>query len=297
MFKQITLCLLIVFGFPLMAQEIQSNVVVNAQKLQDLDPSVPRNMETSIREFINNRKWTNDKFKQVERIDASFLITLNSRSQNSYSASIQISSSRPVYGTDYSTTMFVVNDEDFDFVYVDQQPLDFNIVSFQSNLTSVLAYYVYIILGVDYDSFSPEGGQDYFQTAFEIVNQAQSSGGGGWKAADGDNNRYWLIENLTNSVFRPFRSMLYQYHRLGLDQMKNDLPKGEDEVYKSIQSLLQVHKRRPSSFLLQVYFNAKSDELVKIFINSEPQIKSKIVPWLILIDPGNTKKYNTILEG
>lgn len=288
---------LMLFSSIIFGQEIQCNVVVNALKVQDLDPSIATNMETSIREFINNRKWTKDKFKQEEKIDASFLITLNSRAENNYSASIQVSSNRPVYGTNYSTNMFVVNDEDFDFTYVDQQALDFNLVSFQSNLTSVLAFYVYVILGIDYDSFSPEGGQEFYQNAFEIVNQASTSGGSGWKAADGDNNRYWLVENLTNQAFKPFRSMLYQYHRLGLDQMKKDIQLGESEVYKSIESLLTVHKVRPSSFLLQVYFNAKSDELVKIFINAEPQVKSKIVPWLILIDPGNTKKYNTILEG
>lgn len=290
------LLLFILISPSMIAQEMDCFAVVNSQKIQDMDPSVFKNLENAIIEFVNNRKWTDDEFLQTEKISCSFLINLESRSQNSYNASLQVQSTRPIYGTNYNSTMFVVNDVDFSFTYVDQQPLDFNIQSFQSNLTSVLAFYVYFIIGMDYDTFSPSGGTKYYQNAFEIVNNAQSGGGAGWKPADGNSNRYWLIENMTNSIFIPFREMLYEYHRMGLDAMKDSKSEGEQKIYDSIQLLLQVHKVRPSSFLFQVYFNAKSDELVNIFNKSEESVKNKIVPWLILIDPGNTKKYNKIKE-
>lgn len=170
------LFLLITLNFSLQAREIECNVVVNHMKIQDMDQQVFRNMERSIIEFVNTRIWTSDSYELFERINCSFLINLESRSNNDYTASLQVQSIRPVYGTNYTTTMFVVNDLDFDFTYVDQQPMDFNLQSFESNLTSVIAFYVYFIIGMDYDTFAPEGGTKYYQNAFEVVNNAQSSG-------------------------------------------------------------------------------------------------------------------------
>jgi hypothetical protein len=293
-FKILFVCFVLTFS--LQAREIECNVVVNHMKIQDMDQQVFRNMERSIIEFVNTRIWTSDNYELFERINCSFLINLESRSNNDFSASLQVQSIRPVYGTNYTTTMFVVNDLDFDFTYVDQQPMDFNLQSFESNLTSVIAFYIYFIIGMDYDTFAPEGGTKYYQNAFEIVNNAQSSGGKGWAAAGGDKNRYWLIENVMNSIFQPFRKMLYDYHRLGLDVMRTDKLGGEKVVFNSMKSLVEVNRVRPSSFLLQVYFNAKSDEIVKMFSKSTKEIKDDITKTMILIDPGNTKKYNKISQ-
>lgn len=278
------------------AREIDCNVVVNHQKIQDVDAQIFKNLEKAMMEFTNNRNWTTDHFELSERISCSFLINIESRENNDYRASIQVQATRPVYGTNYSTTMFVINDQDFDFSYVDQMALDFNIQSFQSNLTSVFAFYIYFILGLDYDSFELEGGTKLYQKAFEVVNNAQGSGGKGWSAGGTDRNRYWLIENITNSIFAPFRKMVYSYHLLGLDVMRENKIKGEDAVFEALISLDEVQKARPSSFLLQVYFNAKSDEVVSVFKTASPERKKEIMKAMILIDPGNTKKYNRINE-
>lgn len=283
--------------FQLNAQELNANVVINHQQVQSSDDYIYDNMQTSFSEFLNNRKWTGDKFTIEERITCSFFVTINNRSGNNFQATIQVQSGRTIYGTNYNTTMFMVNDADFDFSYVDQQALDFNPNEFTSNLTAVLSYYAYIILGVDYDSFSKEGGNPYFLKAFEIVTLAQNGGGTGWRSADGSQNRYWLIENINNAAFKEFRNCMYNYHRLGLDVMHKDKTKGENVIYQALLKLESVHKRQPSSYLLQVFFNAKSDEIVKIFKDAPKQQKEKLVPVLILIDPGNTKKYNKILKG
>lgn len=277
-------------------QELNANVVINHAQVQSSDDYIYDNMQRSVVEFLNNRKWTGDKFSQDEKIECSFFITIQSRSGNSFSGTLQVQSGRPIYGTNYSTTMFIVNDNDFDFNYVDQQPLDFNPNEFTSNITAVLAFYAYTILGFDYDSYGKEGGTPHFLRAFDIMTLASNGGGSGWRSADGSQNRYWLIENLNNGAFKSFINCLYDYHRQGLDLMHKNKKQGEYAIYKAILSLEAVHKREPSSYLLQVFFNAKADEVVSIFKNATAQQKAKIVPMLILIDPGNTKKYNEILK-
>ncbi len=280
-------------------QELLANVVINHQQVQSSDDYIYDNMKKSFVEFLNNRKWTGDKYKLEERIECSFFITISSRnvSSNTFSGTLQVQSGRPIYGTNYKSTMFIVNDNDFDFTYVDQQPLDFNQNEFTSNLTSVLAYYAYVILGIDYDSFGKEGGGKFFTKAFDITTLAQNGGGIGWRSTDGSQNRYWLIENINNGAFKSFRDCLYKYHREGLDLMQSNKKQGEYSIYKSLLALEAIHKRQPSSYLLQVFFNAKSDEVVNIFKNASDAQKQKLVPLLIKIDPGNTKKYNKIIKG
>ena len=297
MHKYISLLIFILFSTIVKSQELLANVVINHQQVQSSDDYIYESMKKSFMEFLNNRKWTGDKFKLEERIECSFFVTINSRNGNSFSGSLQVQSGRPIYGTSYKSTMFIVNDNDFDFTYVDQQPLDFNTNEFTSNLTSVLAYYAYAILGFDYDSFGKEDGTKYFTKAFEITTLSANGGGSGWKSTDGSQNRYWLMENINNGAFKNFRDCLYKYHREGFDVMKNNKKQGEYSIYKALLSLEAVHKRQPSSYLLQVFFNAKSDEVVNVFKSATPQQKQKLVPVLIKIDPGNTKKYNKILKN
>jgi hypothetical protein len=297
MYKYIFLLLLIFVSRVVKSQELLANVVVNHQQVQSSDDYIYDSMKKSFMEFLNNRKWTGDKYKLEERIECSFFVTINSRSGNSFSGSLQVQSGRPIFGTSYKSTMFIVNDNDFDFTYVDQQPLNFNNNEFTSNLTAVLAYYVYAILGFDYDSFGKEGGTKYFTKAFEITTLSANGGGSGWKSTDGSQNRYWLMENINNGAFKNFRDCLYKYHREGFDVMKSNKKQGEYSIYKALLGLEAVHKRQPSSYLLQVFFNAKSDEVVNVFKNATPQQKQKLVPVLIKIDPGNTKKYNKIIKG
>jgi len=283
---------LLLIGSSITAQEFNCNVVVNHVQVSSSDDYIYDNMQKSIFEFMNNRKWTNDQYKTHERIECTIFITLKTRATNDYSATIQVQSGRPVYGTNYKTTMFIVNDNDFNFRYADQQALDYNPNEFTNNLTSVLSYYAYVMLGVEYDSYSKEGGSKYFTKAFDIMTLSQNGGGAGWRSRDGSQNRYWLIENLNNAAFKNFRSCLYNYHIGGLDIMGTKKMVGVAAIYSALMSLEDVHKRQPSSYLLQVFFNGKASEIVNIFKTASSSQKAKLVPLLIKIDPGNTKKYN-----
>lgn len=279
------------------AQELNCIVSVNHQKVQSTDKSIFESLESGIMEFINNKRWTADVYKIEERIDCKILIILDSRTDNSFSGSIQITASRPVFGTNYKTSLFSINDNSFAFTYNDQQAMNFSTGEYQSELTAVLAYYVYIILGVDYDTFSLEGGKDYYQKAFDIVTLAQtSSNSDGWKLTK-DKNRYWLVENLTNSVFAPFRECLYQYHRMGLDMMQSKKEDGYKNLIAGLTALEKVHKVKPSSYLLQVYFLAKYSEIVSMFQKRSAAEKNQVVALMIKLDPGNTKHYNKILAN
>lgn len=295
--KNVLTLLLIVGGFQaVFSQELNCRVSINHQKVQATDVSIFESLETGIMEFVNNKRWTDDVFKLEERIDCQFLIIIDSRTDNNFTGSIQVSASRPVFGTNYKTSLFNINDNNFEFSYTDQQALNFNNGEFQSELTAVIAYYAYFILGCDYDSFSQNGGGAYFQKAFDIVTLAQtSSGSDGWQTKK-DNNRYWLVENVTNSVFVPFRDCMYKYHRLGLDMMKDQKEEAFVNIINALTSLEEIHKVKPSSYLLQVFFLAKYTELGNMYEKRSPTEKSRLVTLMIKLDPGNTKHYNKILE-
>jgi len=284
------------FSSPIYSQEIDCVVTVNHQKVQSTDKSIFESLESGITEFVNTKRWTGDQYKIEERIACKFLIIIDSRSDNSFSATIQVSSSRPVFGTNYKTSMFNINDNDFKFTYNDQQALTFNSGEYQSELTAVIAYYIYVILGVDYDSYSKEGGKEYYQKAFDIMSLAQtSSSSSSWKPTT-DNNRYTLIENLTNTVFAPFRDCLYLYHRKGLDMMKDKKNEGYVNLINGLTKLEAIHKVKPSSYLLQIFFLAKYSEIVSMYKDRSQTEKNRVVQLLLKLDPGNTKHYNKILE-
>jgi hypothetical protein len=279
------------------SQELDCVVTVNHQKVQSTDKSIFESLESSITEFVNTKRWTGDQYKVEERIACKFLIIIDSRSDNSFSATIQVSASRPVYGTNYKTSMFNIKDNDFKFIYNDQQALNFNQGEYQSELTAVIAYYIYVILGLDYDSYSKEGGTEYYQKAFDIVSLAQtSSSSSSWKPTT-DNNRYTLIENLTNTVFAPFRDCLYLYHRKGLDMMKDKKNEGYVNLINGLTKLEEIHKVKPSSYLLQIFFLAKYSEIVSMYKDRSQAQKNRVVQLLLKLDPGNTKYYNKILDS
>lgn len=294
--RKIFSIIFLLFGSLISAQELNCNVVVNHVQVSSSDDYIYDNMRKSIFEFMNNRKWTSDQYKTHERIECSIFITLSKKSTNDYEATIQFQSGRPVFGTNYKTSMFIVNDNNFNFRYVDQQALDYNPNEFTNNLTSVLAYYAYVVLGIEYDSYALEGGSEHFKKAFDIMTLSQNGGGSGWNSSKESQNRYWLIENLNNTAFKNFRSCLYNYHRNGLDVMGAKKMVGVSAVYSALMSLEDVHKRQPSSYLLQVFFNGKANEIVNIFKTASSSQKKKLVPILIKIDPGNTKQYNQILK-
>lgn len=282
----------------LSSQELNCNVQVNSSQVQGSDKSIFEAMQKAIFEFMNNRKWTNNVFKNTERIECSILINITEQvSTNSFKGTIQVQSRRPVYSTSYNTTLFNHLDKDFEFIFNEFDPLEYSETTFLSNLTSVLAYYANVILAMDYDSFSMKGGQKYLQQAQTIVNNSQSAQQPGWKAFEGDRNRYWLVENLLHQNYAPLRECIYKYHRLGFDTMSKNVVNGRAAVFASLQPLQKVYERKPGSFSLQIFFNAKANEIVDLFIEGTTKEKAEITNLLNRIDPNNLSKYNKITKG
>jgi hypothetical protein len=227
-----------------------------------------------------------------EKIDCSMLLIINKKlSSEDYEASIQVQSRRPVYKSSYFTQVFNYQDDNFNFTYQQFSVLDFNLNTFQNNLTSVLAFYAYVIIATDYDSFSSLGGAEYWQKAQQVVNNAQTSSFKGWRSNDGDRNRYWLIENTLQPVFAGIRNCMYEYCKNGLDIMHESPENGRAKVLSALELLKPVYNARPASFNMQLFFNAKADELINIFKTAPPEEKNKAVELLMLVDPANTTKY------
>jgi hypothetical protein len=290
------LCLMAYFIAP--AQELNCTVSVISPQVQNTEKRIFETLQNDIRQFLNSTSWTNDSYKLEERIACSILITVTERiSSDKFKASIQVQVSRPIFNTSYSSVLMNVNDQDFTFNYVESQQLQFQENQHISNLTSVLAYYAYMIIGMDYDSFSEKGGEPYFQKAFQIVNNAQNEAERGWKSADGSKNRYWLVENLLNARFDNFRKVLYRYHRLGLDMMQADIESGRRTIFESLPDLKKIRQSEPNSYLLQSFFTAKADEFVNIFSQGLPDTKNKASQLLMEMDPSNSNKYQKITKA
>lgn len=279
-------------------QELNCKVQVVSPTIQGTDKSVFDNLQTSIFEFMNNRKWTNETFKNNERIDCSILINVSDRmSTDEFKATIQVQVRRPVFKSSYNSVLLNNNDNDFQFKYLENQTLDYSENLHTSNLTSVLAFYAYLIVGLDYDSFAPDGGTYYLQRALAIVNNAQSSNDLGWKAFDGNKNRYWLINNMLDATFVPLRECMYKFHRLGMDMMVDNKETARNNIYDALQNLKKIHQIKPLSYSMQVFFNAKSDEIINIYSGAFPDEKAKIINLLNEIDPTNSNKYQKIMAG
>jgi hypothetical protein len=282
----------------LIAQELRCNISISAQKIQGANRTVFETMQSDLYEFMNNRKWTDQKFAMDERIECSFFINLDEQiSSDEFKGTIQVQVRRPVFNSSYETILLNIKDNDFDAKYIEYQTLEFNETSNKDNLTNILAYYAYIILGMDYDSFSPEGGTEFFQKAQTIVNNSQSAREKGWKAYESERNRYWLVENILNKSYSGFRSCTYQYHRQGLDLMYDKAPEGRATIAESLKSIQKVFRSRPSLYILQVFFDAKSDELVNVFSKGFPDEKNRVTVLLNECDPSNGTKYEKILKS
>lgn len=280
------------------AQELNCKVQVVSPTIQGSDKSVFDNLQTAVYEFMNNRKWTNETFTNVERIDCSILINVSERPAiDEFKATIQVQVRRPVFKSSYNTVLLNNNDNDFTFKYLENQTLEYSENLHLSNLTSVLAFYAYMIVGLDYDSFAPDGGTYYLQKALGIVNNAQSAGDAGWKAFDGNKNRYWLINNMLDATFVPLRECMYKYHRQGLDLMVDNKESARNTIYESLVELRKIHQIKPLSYSLQVFFNAKSDELINIYSGAFPDEKAKVVNLLNEIDPTHSNQYQKILTS
>ncbi|HEX2968815.1 MAG TPA: DUF4835 family protein [Bacteroidales bacterium] len=281
------------------SQELNCNVQISAQRVQGSNRQVFENMQRDIYEFMNNTVWTNNVFSYAERIDCNILITINDQiSADEFNGTIQVQLRRPVYNTTYNSTMLNFVDNSFRFRYVEFQPLEFDPGAHRSNLVSVLAYYAYIIIGIDYDSFSPLGGTEFFQVAEKIVNNAQNASEPGWKPYDSsrNKNRYWLVKNILDKEYEPVRQFIYDYNINGLDKMESRVAEARTRIVESLRMIQEVYRRKPDPFMyyLQIILEAKSDEFVNIFAESFPEEKSRVIQILTEIDPANKEKYETI---
>ena len=294
------LILFLLIGSNLLGQELKCNIQVNSSKIQGTNKTAFQTLQTALYEFMNNTSWTENVYAPEERIECNIQINISEQiGSDQYKGTIQVQSRRPIFGSSYNTVMLNFLDNDMDFKYIEFDKLEFNLNSFQSNLTSVLAYYAYIIIGLDYDSFSFKGGSDYFLKAEKIANNAQNAQEKGWKPYEGSRkNRYWLIENILNEKYSPVREVNYRYHRQGLDRMYDKTTEGRTEIAESLTSIQKVYRVKPDQylFLLQVFFDAKSDELVNIFSESYTSEKTRVYNILSEVDPTRVDSYKKIME-
>jgi len=287
--------ILFCFSAAVSAQDLNARVQVLSPKIQTSNKRVFQALETAMKDFLNGRKWSADQIMSQERIDCTFTLNITSWDGSSnFGTELQVQSQRPIYNSSYTTTLLNVNDKDFDFTYTEGQSLDFNDQNFQSNLTSVMAFYAYIIVGMDYDTFSKFGGTPYFAAAQNIVNNAQSASYKGWKAFDSNLNRYWLAENLNNKVYSNLRSFMYDYHRNGLDLMSENADKGRRVISGILPVLTQIDRQRIGAMLPLIFFTAKADELVGIFSKASLQEKNQALNVLTQADPSNGNKYQVL---
>jgi len=276
------------------SQELNCDVIVNAQLTGNENVQIFKTLERQLKEFINNTTWTDKTFKPQERINCSMVINITDYNTDIFQATVQVQSSRPVYGSSYSTPVYNYNDKDFDFQYLEFQNMVYNPNQFESNLISVLAFHVYMILGMDADTFAPKGGAEYYKQAQVILNYSQQGNFSGWKLEDGNQTRFILIDNILSDTYKEFRDVLYQYHRNGLDVMSNDTKEAKSSIASSIKLLKDMNNRRPNSYLMRVFFDAKAEEIEDIFSGGPTVNIADLVSTLTRIAPMHASKWRSI---
>ena len=287
------------------AQEIRARINVLANRVaNNVDKKTFQTLQTQLEDFVNNQKWTTDAFGPEERIQCNMLLNLKSTGDpNIYSGSITIQSSRPVYNSSYMSPIINFQDNDITFKYIQFQQLNFNENNVSgndpeaSNLTAIFAYYVYVILGMDYDSFSPRGGNAYFLKAQNIVNNApEAKDISGWKAFDGQRNRYWLAENFLNSKYTAIHDAIYDYYRMGMDKLYDEESNARIQILNALNLLNTMNTDNPNTMVLQFFFQGKTQELINIFSKSSPPEKSRALEMLQSLDVSNAPKYKAALS-
>ena len=294
MFRILFFITLFSCAFPVVGQELNATVTLDAEQTGQPNAQVFRTLEQQLTEFLNNTNWTNREFKNQERIDCNFTLIIQSFESTSFSGSLQVQSSRPVYGSTYDSPVYNYNDRQFSFEYNEFEPLVFNINTFSSNLVSVLAYHVYTVLAVDADTFAPNGGAKYFDIAKQIVNTAASSNFKGWKATDGAQSRYRYNDAAISNVYQEFHDAMYSYHRLGMDTMETNQQQAKVVIMESIATLKKINDRRPNSFIMRTFFDAKSDEIEAVFSGGPRVDINKLVENLNRIAPTRRSNWSNI---
>lgn len=296
--KQSLLFLLLAFGFlSVSGQELLCTVSVDAGRIQS-DRSVFEDMQKQISEYMNFQQWGNDKFESHERIRCNLQIIVTKRPTPDYFVcTMNLQVFRPTYNSTYETMLLKVADKSFNFNYVAYQNMVFTDNSYTDNLTALLNFYAYLVLAFDYDSFGLNGGNPFFQKCQEIVNLATVSNEKGWKANEDNRNRYWLMENLSNSRYKSFHDILYKYHRQGLDMMESKPAQGRRAIMESLKELKKLNQQNPLLILIKTFLDAKQNELIGVFTKSFSNDKQEFVNLMQEIDPSNIARYNSVLEG
>lgn len=290
--KIITFFLLLTFGL-VQAQQLNCIVTVNSDKLSNANQQVFKTLENSLTEFVNKTDWTGKNYKQNEKVNCSMYITVLSNNSDQFACTIQVQSSRPIYNSSYSSPVLNYNDKDFSFRYTEFENLLFNPTAFESNLVSVVSFYSYMILGMDDDSFVLESGNPNFEVAQNISNVAQQSGYKGWSQIDGNQNRYFLINDIVSPSFSELRKTNLEYH-MGLDLMAKDLKSAKEKIKSSLLNLNKLHASKPNAFLTRVFFDAKSDEILSVFSGGPSITVSDLIESLNKISPLNSGKWDQI---
>ena len=287
------------------AQELQARITINASRISSqTDKKIFQTLQTSLNTLLNNRKWTNETFQTNEKIVCHFLINISEGLPgNVYRAAMTVQAARPVFNTSYETPLINFLDESFTFKYVEYQPVEFNENRVSgsdplvSNLTATLAYYVYLILGLDFDSFALRGGDPYFQKAQLIVNNAPENRDiAGWKAFDGLRNRYWLMENLTNNRYTLIHDAIYSYYRLGMDAMYENETEGRNAIMNTLNILNTLNSDIPNTMIMQFFFQGKATEMVRVFKKATPDEKQRAREILMKVDISNANTYKQELK-
>jgi hypothetical protein len=283
------------FSSLVFAQELNCNVVVNAQQTGNENVQVFKTLEKQLKEFVNNTRWTKKTFELQERIECSMIINIQGYDSDMFQASIQVQSARPIHNSTYMSTVYNFNDKDFNFKYLEFQNLNFSPTQFESNLISVITFHIYMILGIDADTFELYGGNNYYEQARDIANYSQQGNVKGWAPPKGgDQTRRVLIDNILSKTYKEYRATLYEYHRLGLDVMSADTKDGKATITLALLNFDTLHKRRPNSFLVRTFFDAKSDEISDIF-SAGPSVKIvELVSVLNKVAPMHSKKWSKI---
>lgn len=296
--RKILFILIASLPFTGFTQELKCAVTINASQIQTSDAGIFKDLENAIEQFMNGRKWTSDTYKNHEKINCNFLITISKMpSIGSFSASVQVQSARPVFNSNYSSLLFNFADRDWEFEYIESLPLEYNDNTFSSNLTSMLALYAYLIIGQDYDSFSELAGSPYYQRAQSVVNNAQQSNLPGWQAIGSNRSRYWIVENLNNPQMVDLRKAIYTYHRQGLDTFEANPDQSREIILNGLKDIKKVRDVNPNAILVVSFFDAKGKEIANIFSDGNIQVRRQAYDIITAIDPSNRSNYEKIIQN
>jgi len=292
--KFLFLLTLLVVSNAFYAQELRGAVVVNAQSVGNANAQIFKTLEKQLTEFLIETKWTNQSYEPQEKIDCNMVIIINKFDSDRFEASLQVQSSRPVFGSSYSSPIYNINDKDFNFTYLEFQNIIYNPNQFESNLVSVIAFHVYMLLGLDADSFELNGGDDHFKQAERIMSFSQQEGGKGWKLEDGLQSRFSLVNSILSNSYKDYRKIMYDYHRKGMDAMSENIKNGKNEIALSLGIFKEMNKVRPNSYLARIFFDAKADEIEQVFSGGPNVDIASLIETLNRVAPTHSSKWRNV---